>query len=236
MKKVTCLMGLALIAACPMMASAQGEVYDTAMSSIDVAELKGGEWYEQETKMAYPGVDMPATKAKTACVKVDGDHVWIETSSQDAVTCYQISKKDRKIVKAWSGKAGGDGTEMTVKATPTGGAGTANYEVSGTSTGSKDKISVAGKDIDCIKVVTDTTTKMSGMEMKAKTTVWYSKDHPFKTYVDKDAKDPYEGKIKHEGDKPEGNMVKMESEASGGKTTISISGWGNDAKPTLNCK
>jgi hypothetical protein len=233
----TMVIGSLVLALCSTKAFAQAnEVYDNTMSYLDVSSLKGGEWVETETKMEYPGYAPPGTKTKMACVKVEGDSVWIESTAADMVTCYQINKSDRKITKAWSGKAGGDGTAMTVKAAPTGGAATANYELTGTSKGSKEKLSVAGKDIECVKVVSETTMKVSGTEIKSKSTVWYSTEHPFKTYVDKDAKDPNEGKIKHEGDKPEGNMVKFESEASGGKTTMAISGWGTDAKPTLNCK
>lgn len=227
-----------MLALCSLQVCAQAmEVMDNTMAYYDVASLKGGEWVEMETASEYPGMKMPATKSKTACVKVDADNVWIETIAADQVTCYQIAKKDRKIVKAWSGKVGGDGTALTVKPAPAAGpVAPATYEITGTGKTSKEKVTLGGKEMDCEKVEVDQVMKMSGMEMKSKTTTWYSEAFPFKYYVDKDAK-PAEVKdpIKWEGDKPayKGGMVKMVSEANGGKTVMAISGIGTDAKPSL---
>lgn len=242
MRTTTVLFGAAILAMCSVKAQAQmTEVWDTQMSYYDVSGLKGGEWVESETKMEYPGVAMPATKSKLACVKVDGDSVWIETVNADQVVLYQIAKKDRKITKAWSGKVGEEGKELAVKPAPAAGSTEPpKYEISGTGKVSKEKLSISGKDVECEKVEMDTTTKMSGMEMKAKTTTWYSTEYPFKFYVDDKAPkqaDPYE-KIKWEGDKPsmKGGMVKTLSEANGGKSITAVIGWGSDAKPSLKMK
>jgi hypothetical protein len=230
-----------IVVMCSLQAKAQMmEVMDSQMSYMDVAALKGGEWVEMETIMEYGGAKQPGTKSKTACVKVDGDNVWIETSMGDQVTCYQIAKKDRKIVKAWSGKAGEEGKELTVKPTPAPGPTPApTYEMSGTGKVSKEKLSLGGKDFECEKVELNTVMKMAGTETKSKSTMWYSEGYPFKTYIDKDAKgteakDPYTW----EGDKPsyKGGMVKMVSEGTGYSSTTQVSGIGTDAKPSLKMK
>src|SRR6185436_17414538 len=109
------------------------------------------------------------------------DSVWIETVNADQVVLYQIAKKDRKITKAWAGKVGEEGKELTVKAAPAGNnTPPPATEISGTGKVSKEKLSISGKDVECEKIEMDTVTKMSGMEMKAKTTTWYSTEYPFK--------------------------------------------------------
>lgn len=234
MSKLKVLFGAFVMAMCSLKAQAQMDVYDTTMSGYDVASLKGGEWFEMETVSEMGGTAMPANKSKTACVKADADNVWIEVTSMDMVTCYQVSKKDRKITKAWMGKAGEEGKECTVKAVPA--APASDVETTGTMTGSKDKQKIAGKEIDCIKVENDLTTKMSGKETKSKSTMWYSKEHPFKMFIDEKA--TAASKIKQVGEKPEGNYVKMYSEMPEYKmkTTMTVTGWGTDAKPTLKMK
>ena len=230
-----------MLALCSLQVRAQAmEVMDNTMSYMDVASLKGGEWVEMEMTMEYPGYKPPATKSKTACVKVDADNVWMETTAADVVTCYQIAKKDRKIVKAWTGKAGEEGTALTVKPAPAAGpTPPATYEMSGTGKVTKEKATLGGKDFDCEKVEQNTVMKMAGTETKSKSIMWYSEAYPFKMYVDKDAK-PTEVKdpIKWEGDKPtyKGGMVKMVSESGGGSMTNQLSGMGTDAKPSLKMK
>ncbi|MEK7465974.1 MAG: hypothetical protein AAB074_01050 [Planctomycetota bacterium] len=229
-----------MLALCSLQVRAQAmEVMDTTMSYMDVGALKGGEWVEMESIMEYGGAKQPATKSKTACVKVDGDHVWIETSAADVVTCYQIAKKDRKIVKAWSGKAGEEGKELTVKPAPAPGATpTPTYEMSGTRKVSKEKLTLGGKEFDCEKIDQETTMKMKGIpDTKSKSTMWFSDGYPFKSYVDKDAKE-VKDPTKWEGDKPTypGGMVKMVSEGTGYSMTQQVSGIGTDAKPSLKMK
>jgi len=216
------------------------EVYDNLMSTWDVAALKGGEWVETETLLEYPGTTQPALKMKTACVKVDADSVWIESRVADQVNCYQVAKKDRRIVKAWTGNAGEEGTALTVRrAIDAGPTPAPNHEITGKGKASREKLNLGGKEFDCEKVEQEQVMKGSGLEIKTKLTAWYSEGYPFKTFVDPNAK-PDDGKdpIKWEGDKPscKGSIVKMVTESNGGKSTTQVCGIGTDAKPGLKLK
>ena len=230
-----------LLILCSLRADAQvTDVYDNQMSSVDVAALKGGEWVETETMTEYPGMTQPTLKLKTACVRVDADSVWIESWVADQVTCFQVAKKDRRIVKAWTGKAGEEGKEQAVKPAPAAGpTPAARSETTGSGKVSKERISLGGKEFDCEKVEQEQVVKMSGIEIKSKITTWYSEGHPFKSFVDPNAK-PVEVKdpIKWEGDKPlcKGAIVKMVTETNGARSTTQVCGVGSDAKPGLKMK
>ncbi|MEK7465975.1 MAG: hypothetical protein AAB074_01055 [Planctomycetota bacterium] len=240
MRNLTVISSITLVL-CSLQARAQvTEVFDNAWSECDVAALKGGEWVELEALVEYPGMSVPSKKARNACVKVDADYVWIESSVADQVTCYQIARKDRRVLKAWKGNAGEEGKELTVKPAPVEGpTPAAGSECAGTGKISKEKISFGGKDYECEKVEVDQVMKMSGMEIKSRTTTWYSDGYPFKFYIDPDAKPaPAKDSIKWEGDGPskKGGIVKMVTETNGGKSTTQVIATGTDAKPTLKLK
>lgn len=243
MTKLTFLMGLALLAVCPMMAQAQmpdPTVYDTSMAYYDIGALKAGDWVEVETVMMGGSYK---TKAKTACVGVEGDTVWIEVASpygDGTMLLYGVNKGDRKITKAYWGKPGEVGKELKVQPMPGGGVAPTSEKPkqSGTVKVSTDKIKVGDQELECEKIESEITTESSAGKYTGKMTMWYSEKVPFKYFIDEKAEKTVDDSgIKYEG-KPsyKGGVAKMISGEGQAKSETNVIGFGTDAKQTVKTK
>jgi hypothetical protein len=239
MSKTMAVAGTLALALCSLNAQAQmpdPTVSDVQMQAYDIAALKAGDWVEYEMSMMGGAMK---SKYKLACVGVEGDTVWIETDMMTAqmhpgtFVLHAVDKNTRKVTAAYWGKPGEKGKELKVSAS---GGGTANPgeapKITGTGKVSSEKIKAGDKEYDCEKLEMDTTMKVSGMEIKSKSTTWNSEAVAFKSYIDPNADNTKAmGDIKWDG-KPsgKGGLVKMVSESSGMKTEVTLVGSGTDAK------
>lgn len=254
MRKISIAVGSLALALCSSTAMAQMpdmEIPENMMSSYDLSGLKGGEWIEYETtsEMVMQGVPPNPQKSsyKIACVGIEGDTVYIESSqmtamnpmTKDEVQMYAIDKKTGNITKAWQGKAGAAGRELKVKkAEPVANGGGTTVDQSGTAKVSKETIKAGGQDWDCEKIDMDLVTKVAGTESKSKTTTWSSESVAFKFKGGDASGTPANDKIKWEGKaEGKGGMVKMVSDMAGQgysmKTVMEIKASGTDAKMSL---
>jgi hypothetical protein len=248
MRKIAVLASSVLFAGCSLINQADNErqndsnlagtpankpvIYDASYSYWDLAALKEGQWVSYETK--GQGV-----KTKNACVKIEGNLVWVEmsTSANDWVTLVAVDKSDRKVKKAYYGQAGKEASEIKVEPMPTAGGGAAtDYKVKGTVKYAKDSLTVKGTTFNCERTDSDTTMTTGGKDYASKSSTWVSDQVPFGTYWDEaqaNKKDPNVD-IKVEG-KPsvKGGMVKSTSSSSGVSSETNLVDWGTDAKMTV---
>lgn len=231
-------------------------VSDNEFEWTDAAALKGGEWEMRESRDDSLGPGYPASisRQKTACVRTDSDYVWIEVARShqidghpdewtvEVVECFQVSRSDRKIVKAWRGKPGEEGRPVTVVAGVAGGV-AAIPKVQKTGKVSREKLTVAGKEMSCEKVETQQPWKdEDGQSGVTTVTRWYSSEDPRCLFSrGRSKRNPTDGddEIRWEGDKPtrKGREVLLTiSNSDKGKLLIAFVGCGNDAKPTLVVK
>jgi hypothetical protein len=215
------------------------QIPDIMTAGYDISALKEGEWVEYESKSTAAGTTS-ASKSRWACVKVEGNTAWVETSAAgyDGWTyLFAVDKGDRKVKKAYAGKSGQDAKEIKVTATGTGGTvNNTNYKVRGTVKISKETLTVKGTAFDCEKQESSTTSTMDGKDYTSKSTSWVSDKVPFRFYWDEselNKKDPNVD-IKYEG-KPSvrGGYVKTWSEGSGTTSEMNLTGWGTDAKMSV---
>jgi hypothetical protein len=239
MRKTTVVAGMLVLALCSLTAQAQmpdPTVAESQMQAYDIGALKAGDYVEYE--MSMMGGAMKSSY-KLACVGVEGDTVWIETDQltsmmhKGTLILMAVDKNSRKVTKAFWGKPGEKGKELKVQG---GGGATAQPtdtpKVTGTGKVSSEKVKVKDTEFDCEKLEMETSTKIQGTEYKSKSTTWNSEKVAFKAYVDeKSDASKAMGDIKWEGTPSgKGGLVKMESESMGQKTTITLTGWGTDAK------
>ncbi len=217
-------------------------VLETQFAIYDLSNLKAGDWVEFEVDQGGQKF-----KTKTACVRIEGDTLWVEYSDMaiammhpGSVVLVAINKGDRKVTKAWWGKAGSVGKELSVQKPPTApqGADTPAPTPTPTMTGKvgKETIKVLAEELPCEKLEVTTTMSMGGQTMTMKSTVWTSEKVPFRQLVDEMARAAGPAaEMKWEGGKPEGKggLVKMTSESQFGTMSMTLTGMGSDAKPAL---
>src|SRR5258706_2775080 len=222
--------------------------YDVA--GYDVEALKASDWVEHEIEMTG-GENF---KAKRACLTVDGDTAWIETNwnlwqHSGTVFLLAVNRSDRKVAKAWWGKPGAKGKELKVKA----------YvadpslaeieqemwktETKGTGKVSKEKLQVNGMQLDCERTDLDyvmtnpgwTTGKKNELiELKETKSKWIGEQVPFRAFSSAKVTYNLESHLKWEGKRTiRGGTVKSVTESPNFKWTMTLVGWGTDAKGTL---
>jgi len=218
-----------LALALPLTAGAEGQdpaVQEDALAPWDVASCKPGEWVKYEID---PGGGAAKRGYTLGCVAADAETVWIETDlfvpAADAGTVMLLGAgtKDGKIREAFWGKPGGAGRAILILPAAR------VAEAPGTCTGSVAADTVKSKDtaFDCEKRELTSTMRLNGASLTAVKRIWVSKAVAFR-YRGESERVAWEKKPTVDG-----GVVRVETEAGGLKTTVTLVDWGADAKATL---
>jgi hypothetical protein len=211
-------------------------VSDIQYSYYDLSALKAGDWVEYETSASGT-----SSKSRTACVGIEGNLVWIETSAGQPnwFLVVAVDKTDGKAKKAYAGEAGKEGKEIKIQATGTGDTTQVNYKTEGTIKYYKDSATVKAGTFEGECTESSSTTTVEGAKSTAKSRSWASEKVPFRYDLKKTTlKNDSNNNWKIEG-KPSvnGGIVKTTTEGDSAGTkytsTMELVGMGTDAKMSI---
>jgi hypothetical protein len=213
------------------------EVRETDLAAYDLAGARPGDWVEYERRF-QPG--NATRRHRMACVAVDGKLVTVETDEAAGAThpgtllVLQADRESSKVVRAWWGKAGGEAKELEVKPAPADPEAPAPaVKVTGTGRVARETVKAAGREFDCEKVTVETSAEIGGERHSAMLTICRSPEVPFPL---KPAAERAPGVVWEGDPSGKGAVVRLVSESGGIRAEITLTGFGNDAKPTLNVK
>ncbi len=234
-----------LMSLCALAHALPPPVNDGRFDDYDVASFKQGQWLESESVSEITEKDGTKRVEKKcrrmACVRVEDGAVWIEETEWDparaeerTVTLNMLNARERRIIRAWRGKAGGEGKETKVFKS----LGVMSVNPEGTTvTGaiSSDTIKVGDTEHAAQKVVV-TTVEPGKDGARFSESFWLCKDLPFPIrWTDKKVLKQYFNEAKL--DPPIDGVAALAGVVKkypGAEFRVTVTAAGMDAKPTLN--
>ncbi|MCE9583395.1 MAG: hypothetical protein K8T20_12990 [Planctomycetes bacterium] len=243
----------------PALACAQTEqptVKDSEFDVYDLESMKAGEWVLKESVSKLPMDSRGAFatvshRERLACVRVDEDKVWIESSNCDLeakelvfVRLWEVDRKTRKVLKAWESMKGAVAQEAKVEKGPERQRQLIDIESDSgknSETAVKEKLKVGTTEVDCTVVkIENVRTEKNDKTVKTTCARWFSAEVPFRMRV-AEVEACVGNQIPETASKDlktSQACVKLELATSDDtwKIAESIVDFGTDAKPTVKTK